>query len=328
MAVIALDLGGTKLAGAIYEPDGKAVNKRILPLDGRGGKEAGDLVCRLISGQMDHAASLGMEIESIGCCIPGIVYDAGSCVWAPNIPGWESYPLLGQIKEHLQDEKINIALDNDRACCMLGEAWKGSARGCRDAIFLTVGTGIGAGILVDGKILRGSSGIAGAVGWLALDQPFRGKYVAYGCFEYHASGDGLSRMAREFLQNEKDYTGVLSKSKPLAITAQLIFDAYWQGDAIAVQVIRKAIVFWGMAVANLVSLFNPEKIIFGGGVFGPAVVFLDDIRKEARKWAQPISINQVKLEPSILGGDAGLLGSAFLAMSGRLKDNTQIQDHV
>jgi glucokinase len=328
MAVIALDLGGTKLAGAIFEADGKCLNKLILPLGKRGGKEAGDLVCRLISAQINFAASRKINIESIGCCIPGIVYSGTNRVWAPNIPGWDNFPLYDRIREDLYDEKIDIVLDNDRACCILGETWQGSLRGCKNAIFLTVGTGIGAGIMIDGRILRGLSGIAGAVGWLAIDQTYQEKYAGYGCLEYYASGDGIARLAREYLQNDKDYNGILCKFEPGAITAQAIFNAYNYHDIIAMQVLKKAILLWGMTVANLVSLFNPELVIFGGGVFGPAVEFLEDIMKEARKWAQPLSINQVKLKASSLGDEAGLIGSAYIAMTSKQQDRPKTENDV
>ena len=98
------------------------------------------------------------------------------------------------------------------------------------------------------------------------------------------------------------------------LTGKDIFNAYDAGDKLAIAVIKNAIEYWGMAVANLVSLFNPEKIIFGGGVFGPALKFLDAIYEESKKWAQPISIRQVKLEASALGNDAGLYGAGYLAL--------------
>jgi len=315
MAVIALDLGGTKLAGAIFQPDGNTINKVTLPLEKRGGNEVSQLIGKMIKDQITYANLKGMNIESIGCCIPGIVYSGTDRVWAPNISGWDNFPLLDRIREDIHDERIGVILDNDRACCIMGEVWQGSARGCKHAIFLAVGTGIGAGIMIDGRILRGSSDIAGAIGWLALDQPFKEKYAAYGSFEYNASGDGLSRIACEYLENDKSYAGILRKMKLEEITAHFIFDAFHQKDPIAVLVLKQAIVYWGMTLANLVSLFNPEKIIFGGGVFGPAVVFFEEILSEAKKWAQPISIQQVKLVSSALGGDAGLIGAAFMALT-------------
>lgn len=315
MAVIGLDLGGTKLAGAIVQPDGNIMNKITIPVNKEGGNEVSRMITQLIREETGFAHAHGMHIDSVGCCVPGIVNINTGVVWAPNIRGWDDFPLAERIREEIGAECPAVILDNDRACCIMGEVWQGCARGCKNAIFLAVGTGIGAGILTDGNILRGSSDIAGAIGWLALDRPFKDKYTGYGCFEYNASGDGLIRIARELLENSQAYTGFLRTLKPGELTTKTIFEAYRMNDALAVQVVKHAIAYWGMTVANLVSLFNPEKIIFGGGVFGPAVALLDDILSEARKWGQPISIQQVKLEPSLLAGDAGLIGAGYLALT-------------
>jgi glucokinase len=321
MSVIGFDLGGTKLASAVFSSDGKILLKETVLLEKRKGNEVG----ALIKEQVKKLLNDFKDVEAIGVSVPGISYSKTGEVWAPNIPGWENYPLLNEVKE-ITGNEIKVTIDSDRACYILGEVWQGSAKGCKDAIFLAVGTGIGAGILVNGEILRGSNDIAGAIGWLALDKPFQEKYVSCGCFEYHASGEGLARVGKEFLQKDINYEGVLNTKKENHITAHDIFNAYDQKDPLAERVIKQAVEFWGMTTANLVSLFNPEKIIFGGGVFGPAIKFLDDIFIEAKKWAQPISINQVKLERSALGGDAGLFGAGFLALKQNLSEQRFIKD--
>jgi glucokinase len=225
--------------------------------------------------------------------------------------------LFQQLTQHTS---VPVTIDSDRAAHILGELWVGSAKGCNNAIYLAVGTGIGAGILIDGKILRGANDIAGAIGWLALQQPFEEKYVSCGCFEYHASGEGIAKVAREILSKTKGYEGLLSQKERGSITAHDVFAAYEQNDVLANDVFRTCVRFWGMAIANLVSLFNPEKIILGGGVFGPAVKFIPDIVEEATKWAQPISMKQTSIEASSLGGDAGLYGAGLLAWK-KIKDN-------
>lgn len=261
---------------------------------------------------MTAARKKRIVVDAVGICIPGISHSQSGRVWAPNIPGWTDYPLLEEVEASVRGAAIPVAIDSDRACCILGEAWLGAARGCDNAIFLAVGTGIGAGILAHGEILRGAHDIAGAIGWMALDRPFRREYVACGCFEHHASGEGLAKIAREMLRANKRYSGKWKNERTL--TAHEVFAAYERGDALARAVIAQAVEFWGMAVANLVSLFNPEKIVFGGGVFGPARRFLGAIRVEAKRWAQPVSMRRVKLAPSRLGGDAGLIGAGRLAL--------------
>jgi len=311
MAVIGLDLGGTKLSGAVFSDSGDVLLKEIYPLEKRKGKEVGALITKLVSDLMNNSSLKQNKIKAAGICVPGISYKNSGKVWAPNIPGWDDYPLLDELKAGA-GKNIKVEIDSDRACYILGEKWKGAARDVKDAVFLAVGTGIGAGIMIDEKVLRGSQDIAGAIGWLALNRPFREEYVSVGCFEYNASGEGLVKVAKDYL-NDKSYTGVSVLSSD-DITAKDIFEAYKQEDVIAVKVIKNAIGYWGMTVANLVSLFNPEKIIFGGGVFGPALQFLDDIYAEALKWAQPISIKQVQLTGSELGSDAGLIGAGYLAL--------------
>jgi glucokinase len=242
-------------------------------------------------------------LQGVGVAIPGIVYRQNRTVWAPNIKGWEQFPLEENLRSYLPAQ-VPIIIDNDRACYILGEMWQGAAQGCSHAIYLGVGTGIGAGILIDNVVLRGQNDIAGAIGWMALTDQYLPQYGEHGCFEHHASGSGIAGMAiQAFAQSGRPTE---------AISTASVFEMYQQQDPIAQQILDQAIKFWGMAVANLVSLFNPEKIIFGGGVFGPGLDFLEDIYQQATGWAQPISIKQVKLVKSGLAEEAGLYGAGYL----------------
>jgi glucokinase len=295
--VIALDLGGTKLASCLFVGEGPPQQRRVTPLEQREGRAVGELITGEVRRLREAAVQLGTTVEAVGISVPGIADARTGRVWAPNIPGWDDYPLQAEVQAAVADANVRVVVDSDRAAYILGEAWQGAARGCRDAVFLAVGTGIGAGIIADGRVLHGAHGIAGAIGWMALDRPFKPEYKAYGCFETFASGEGLAKQSR-------------------MASAQELFVAYENGDKVATDVLVLAIEYWGMAAANLVSLFNPEKIILGGGVFGPATRFLDAIAEEARRWAQPISMGRVTFEASKLGGDAGLYGAGHLALFG------------
>ena len=317
MPVIAIDLGGTKSAAAIFNEQGELLYKETNHLEKRRGKEVAELIIQQANFLFDRAKEKNISISAIGVAVPGIAYAKTGNVWAPNIPGWENYPLLEELQNELADKKIKIRIDSDRACYILGEVWKGNARGCSNAIFLAVGTGIGAGILTNNEILRGSNDIAGAIGWMGLNKPFDKKYISCGDFEHNASGEGLTKVAKERIATGQFKESILKKKEIESITAKDVFDAYSIKDELAVSVIKNAIEYWGMAVANLVSLFNPEKIIFGGGVFGPALQFLDAIYDEAMKWAQPISMRQVNLEGSSLGTDAGLYGAGYLVLKNK-----------
>ena len=310
--VIALDLGGTKLASSLFVGEGRSLAKRSVPLEKRPGVAVGQLIVREIRRLERVASQRRLDVRSVGICVPGITRAKTGRVWAPNIPGWEDYPLRAEVREAISDPNVKVVVENDRAASIIGEVWQGAARGCRNAVFLAVGTGIGAGILVDGQVLRGAQDIAGAAGWLALDRPFRSDYVQCGCFESHASGEGIAKVAKTLLARKKGYRGLLRAKRNLS--AVDVFAAYEHGDAIADEVLKEATEFWGMASANLVSLFNPEIIVFGGGVFGPATRLLSTIATEARRWAQPLAIQHVKFEASQLAGDAAIYGAAYVAL--------------
>ena len=317
MATIALDIGGTKIASAIYLPDGSMLYNRKQLLKGRTGHEVGKLAAEILEKLLTTARRSRIPIEGVGVCAPGIVYSQTKRVWAPNIPEWENYPLYEDLRR-VTPEDIEIYIDSDRTCYMYGEMWQGAAKECHSAVFIAVGTGIGAGIIIDGHVLHGASDIIGATGWMALQPPYTTEYDACGCFEYYASGNGIGARARDAVRADKAYKGRLRQKPICRITAHDVFSAYREKDPIAVSVLHKAVEMWGMGAANIVSLLNPQKIIWGGGVFGPASMFIDDIYKEACKWAQPLSIKQVEFVPTQLSGNAGLTGAAFLAIKNHL----------
>lgn len=315
MAVISVDVGGTKISGGLFNRTGMAGERKKWLIGSRQGNETAELISWMVAELMKDAQATGEKITSVGLCVPGIVRLNTGTVWAPNIPGWDDFPLIGFLQENFPDAGITFFAGSDRSCQILGEAWKGAARGCANAVVIAVGTGIGAGIMSDGHVLHGHGDIAGATGWMALETPFKPEFTACGNFEYYASGNGIGARARDMLSSLPDYKGHMLTGKKIEdITAHDVFSHYPGGDPVAVAVIRKVISLWGMAAANFVSLFNPEKIVWSGGIFGPATVFLDDIYREALLWAQPVSIRQVTFVAAELGEDAGLYGAARLAM--------------
>jgi len=306
---ISIDLGGTKCAGAIISDNGELLDKIKEKISGFAGDDVRLSVQSIIS-RLRKKLSVEDLLQGVGVSVPGISNQKAGTVWAPNIPGWDHYPLHLKLREFL-GPGVPIHVDSDRACCICGEAWKGVARGYQDVIFLAFGTGIGAGILVDGKVLRGADDIAGAIGWLALDEQYPAGYKQFGCFEYNASGDGLARLAQDIYERETPATSL----DPVKVTAEAIFEAYEKDDPLAKTTLHSAIDYWAKGVANLVSIFNPQMIIFGGGVFGPGLKFLNRIYEQSRKWAQPISIQNVKLVGGELGENAQLIGAASLVMN-------------
>ena len=294
----------------VFDHEGNCLHQSGCLLEGRKGVDAGRLVIDTI-GEL-----LQPDVESVGICVPGISNRKTGRVWAPNISGWESYPLQKEVEDRLCNSAIRVEIAGDRSCHILGEIWKGAAQGAKDAVFIAVGTGIGMGILANGRILDGHAGISGASGWMALDAKYEPDYLQYGCFESQASGNGIARYAQRLLKENALFHDSILKTCPVEnITAHEVFDAWAKNDRLAVYVIDRAIQLWGMAAANVVSLLNPEIIVWGGGVFGPAAQLLHRIYEEACRWAQPIAIRQVRFVKSQLGGDAGLYGAGRLALN-------------
>jgi glucokinase len=306
-----IDVGGTKIAAALFTGRGRMTGRIKVPIDKGTVEKPVRQIIAIIRDLEARAGRAGGNLKAIGICIPGIVFEGTGKVWAPNIPGWDRYPLRDRLESKT---KTPIVLDSDRSAYVLGEQWCGAARGLQDVVFLAVGTGIGAGILSGGRLCRGSRDIAGAVGWFALDPRFKSEYAAMGCFEAEASGASIGRNARELLR-----TGAPSPMKGLIrgklenITAETVIEAARAGDGVARYIIDSAVMYLAMGIANIVSMLNPEMVVLGGGLFQSGKILLRPIAKEFKKWAQPIAARQVKIRLSTLGENAGLYGAARLA---------------
>lgn len=292
--VLAVDLGGTKLAAALIDEEGALLWRARAPV----ARESVEAVAFQVAELAAEARRMtGRPLVAAGCIVPGIVRLADGAVWAPNLWGFEFVPFGEALRGYLGEA---VFLDNDRAGHLLGEHWLGAARGASDAVFLAVGTGIGAGILSGGRILRGAHGIAGAAGWMCLDGSWREEYARAGCYEWLAAGPALARMAGEA-------TG-------LALEAEAVVASARAGEEWACRLVDELARIHGRAVANLVSLLDPEVVVLGGGLFSDAGLFLEGIEREIVRWAQPVAARALRVAASELGADAGLFGAARLAL--------------
>ncbi len=313
MNILALDLGGTKISAAIFNETADILWENYALLEGRQGDEVAQLLQDFLQQAIYFLKKERQSLDAVGVGIPGVSYLQNGTVYAPNIPGWENYPLKAKLKEIAPD--LPIVIESDRACYIMGEKWKGVAKDAKDAIFIAVGTGIGAGILANGQLIRGYGDIAGAIGWMALNRPHQDRYVVCGCFETYASGGGLQREINRYIQTHPNYHGYF-RAKDASLNTSTLVNQYKLEDEVAQYILQQAVEMWGMAVANLISLFNPQQVIFGGGVFGAAQYFLEEIKIEAQKWAQPLSMQQVEILASSTAPKTGLLGAAYLAKNG------------
>jgi glucokinase len=286
---LAADLGGTKIAVARVSSRGRLDHLRTSPTPREGGKSVEAALIGLLR------ALPRTNVRAISVSVPGLARANGT-VWAPNIPGWTRWPLAASLKRQFG---LPVVVESDRNAFVTGEAWQGAAKNSRDVVFLIIGTGIGAGILSGGRLLRGSRELAGAVGWMAVRDKFAPIYEKVGCLEAHLAGRALSRRAAEL------GLGAVSGEK-LRFTAL-------RGGKRAREIFREAGFYLGLALANLVSTLNPETIVIGGGLSGAGELLLKPARATMRRWGQPLAVRQVRIVRSRLGTRAGLLGAAKLA---------------
>ena len=314
----AVDVGGTKIASALFTRAGEIAAREKVAVDRSGGDAAAGQVAARISALASAAESAGGRLAAVGISVPGIAYSGSGRVWAPNIPGWDRYPLLDKVREeqgrgHGQ-VGVPLVLESDRSAYVAGEAWRGAAAGASDVVFLAVGTGIGAGIITGGRIVHGREDIAGAVGWFALDPVFKPGYASMGCFEAEASGGSLARKARAKLASGRASSMLAFAGGAIgSVTAEIVAEAARARDPLARELVAEAVTFLAMGVANIVSIMDPEVVILGGGLFQAADLFLEPVRQGFLRWAQPLAARTVRIEISALGENAGLYGCGRLA---------------
>ena len=308
---IGIDVGGTKISAALFNPKGEIFARTKDPIDISSPDRTLFQIIRMIVNLESQVKKEEAALKAIGIAIPGIVYQNTGKVWAPNVPGWDRYPLRDNLQREMD---LPVVLDSDRSAYVSGEQWCGIARGLKDVVFLAVGTGIGAGIIIDGIICRGSEDIAGAVGWFALDPVFRDEYAEMGCFEAEASGSSVARKAIQLVKEaESSIILELANGNMESITAKTVVEAAKKNDVLAKKIIDSTVKYISMGIANIISILNPQMIVLGGGLFQAGDLLLDPIRVEIRRWAQPIAAANVKIELSALGEDAGLYGAGKLA---------------
>jgi glucokinase len=291
-AVVAVDLGGTKLTTAVVGATGKIFYRQKVAVERGSVERCAEQIADGVGQAISTAGLSHKQVRTIGVIIPGIYFADTGNVWAPNLWEHEQIPLRTELERKLT---IPVVIDSDRAGYVLGEQWLGVARGLDDVVFLAVGTGIGAGIISGGRLLRGSGDIAGAVGWFALNAQQQEIYKHVGCWEAESAGPGLARRVG-------------------AASAEEVIAAARSGQAAAWNAVQESARYLGMGVVNIVSILNPQMVVLGGGLMQAADLFLDTVHYVMAEWAQPIAAQHVRIEVTSLGENAGLLGAARLAL--------------
>jgi glucokinase len=294
-SVVAVDLGGTKLAVALVGPKGQLCERNSVSVDTSSSVAPVKQIVELTHALLNGTSRKG-NAAAVGVAVPGLARRDGT-VWAPNLRGWQRMPLEKRLTRALG---VPIVVESDRNASVLGETWRGAARGKNDAIVFMLGTGIAAGIWSGGRLVRGAHELSGCAGWMVVADQYGTRARQVGQLESLAAGPAIARAATQ------------ERSRK-AINAYDVAGAARRGDSISIQVYREAGRLLGYGAANLVSLFDPEIIVLTGGLAQASDLFLDTLREAMKERAQPISGEQVRVVKSKLGADANLLGVARLA---------------
>ncbi len=279
------------------------------------------VIGRILSA-VDHLLSLRnlspSQLNSISIAAAGVIdMEKGVITKSPNLPGWRDIPLGRIVKSEC---KVNTFIINDANAAALGEHHLGAGKGSNNLIYITVSTGIGGGIIIDGKLYFGSSGGAGEIGHMTVDvNGPKCNCGNIGCLEMLASGTAVAKEAiRRIRHGEKSSLTEMVEGKIENITAEKVSLAAHNGDTLASEVIAKAMGYLGAGVVSLVNLFNPEVIIIGGGLAKMGELLFDPVRRVVKKRAFPLLAQAVRIAPSTLGDDAGVFGAAVFAFQQRI----------
>lgn len=322
---VGVDLGGTNIVVCAMSSDG--TRQHGLRMEHTRADEGADAVIERMARMVEETILITMQetgvpreaFHGVGVGAPGpLDREAGIVLVAPNL-GWKNVPLRDRMTELTG---LPATLDNDANCATYGEWWIGAAKGAHNVIGITIGTGIGGGIILNGVLYHGSSDVAGEIGHTTIDQTGRRCGCGnYGCLEAYASGTAIAERAREAISFDQDsilpamVDGDMSK-----ITAALVYEAAAKGDAVAIEVVRDTARFLGTGLANLLNIFNPDVVVIAGGVTQAGEALFAPLRAEVRRRAFKPAVDACRIVPGSLPGTAGVVGAvaSFIAQRGEL----------
>jgi glucokinase len=313
--IIGVDLGGTNIVAGAMSVDGSRSQavRSIATMASVGDEGVAERIVGLVKSIMlDTMSDSGAKREDfvgVGIGAPGpLDREKGVVLVAPNL-GWRDFPLRDRIHERVG---LPTTLDNDANCATFGEWWQGAARGARNVIGMTIGTGIGGGLILDGALYHGASDMAGEVGHTTIDLNGRHcKCGNYGCLEAYASGPAIATRAREVLVREEVESSIprMVDGRLEEITAQTIYDAAKQGDPVASEIVRDTARYLGAGIANLLNIFNPDTVVIAGGVTAAGDALFVPLRAEVRRRAFSPAVRAARIVPGELPGTAGVVGA-------------------
>ncbi len=307
--VFGVDIGGTTVKLGLFDTEGSLIDKWEIPTRTENSGE--QILPDIAKSIMDRIAEKNIskdDVEGIGIGAPGPVDDSGMIHKAANL-GWGEF----SIKDTLEKiTGLKVMAGNDANVAALGEVWKGGAVGCKDVVMVTLGTGVGGGIIVNGRILSGYLGAGGEIGHIHMndDEEESCGCGKKGCLEQYSSATGITRMGKKVLASTDEATVLRGQD----INAKTIFDAVKAGDKVAAQIADIYGRYLGVALANIACVVNPEVILLGGGVSKAGPVVIDYVKPYFEKRVFHGS-KGTRFALATLGNDAGIYGAAKLVLS-------------
>ncbi len=302
--VLAADVGGTNTRMAIVSENGDI---HTLLKKSTHCKEGRDEMIRFIvsfAGEVIEKSKLPEEeICGMGIGFPGpLNSETGTIFNPPNLNGWDNVPLRAILEKEL---KVPVAIENDANAAALGEWWKGAGSGTGSLFCITLGTGVGGGIILDGKVWHGASSIAGEIGHTTvISDGLKCTCGNVGCLEAYACSGGILKRVNDALLKERD-----NGLQPLTNLKQ-VDQLVMQGNELVINVIKKTGVILGIAIANIANLLNPEMIVLFGGVTNLGECLIEPLKEEVKRRAFKKATESLKIELSQLGDNSGILGAA------------------
>jgi glucokinase len=312
--IVGVDLGGTNIVvGAMPKDGSRQLAVHSVPTRADLGADAvvariAELIEQVIAETCEAAGATRASFLGVGIGSPGpLDRERGLVIFTPNL-GWRDFPLRDRVQDAV---RLPATLDNDANCATLGEWWIGAAKGARHVVGLTIGTGIGGGLILDGRLHHGASDVAGEIGHTTIDSTGRRCGCGnYGCLEAYASGPAIAERARESLAGgEASVMASLVHGDLSRLNAALVYAAAQQGDELAIQVVRETARFLGAGIANLLNIFNPEVVVLAGGVTQAGDALFEPMRAEVRRRAFRPAVEACRIVPGELRGTAGVVGA-------------------
>lgn len=307
--VIAADLGGTNLRIAAVDEHGNVVHRLRVPTPESLARADITAAIGDLASQCIELLGADSRPAAFGVAAPAIVSSADCTIFSsPNLPELDGYDLAGELQKRLG---LPVMLENDANSAAVGENWLGASRGVQNSICVTLGTGVGGGLIFDGKLMRGVDGTAGEVGHVTVEPDgYPCGCGSNGCVEQYASATAIKHIAT-LLKAKYPDSELAAIEQPSAVD---VFEAGKRGDALALEVFRQVGAYLGIALAGLINVLNPEVIVIGGGVSAGWDLFIEHAHAQIKKRAFRQPGERAKLVRAELGDDAGILGAAKLAL--------------